>query len=193
MCRELQMIFLRKQLNYQVKSNHPVTICISLCVYRDEYCPCFSVDWHTEEILNTHFYDYRSAGHGNWASSWRSWSVVKAYKYPSLLASTTVQTYTQNVEDLPHSDDTHLGGVLHAAGGHCRCEDRSSEGTQAVLRVQQLHHQHCDHLFKLLLHTHIGDSNMWSQEEGHHRADWWAHGFLLTNFGAECKLNTHLF
>ena len=34
---------------------------------------------------------------------------------PSLLASTTVQTYTQNVEDLPHSDDTHLGGVLHAA------------------------------------------------------------------------------
>merc|ERR1712176_897218 len=58
----------------------------------------------------------------------------------------TVQTYTQNVEDLPHSDDTLLGGVLHAAGGHCRCEDRSSEGTQAVLRVQQLHHQHCDHL-----------------------------------------------
>ena len=88
------------------------------------------------------------------------------------MASTTVQTYTQNVEDLPHSDDTLLGGVLHAAGGHCRCEERSSEGTQAVLRVQQLNHQHCDHLFKLLLHTHIGDSNMWSQEEGHHRADW---------------------
>merc|ERR1712099_207638 len=51
----------------------------------------------------------------------------------------TVQTYTQNVEDLPNSGRTLLSGVLHAAGGHCRCEERSRERTQAVLCVQQLH------------------------------------------------------
>merc|ERR1712079_862863 len=77
----------------------------------------------------------------------------------------TVQTYTQNVEDLPNSGRTLLSGVLHAAGGHCRCEERSRERTQAVLCVQQLHHQHCHHLLKLLLHTRIGDSHTWSQEE----------------------------
>merc|ERR1712079_553241 len=70
----------------------------------------------------------------------------------------TVQTYTQNVEDLPNSGRTLLSGVLHAAGGHCRCEERSRKRTQAVLCVQQLHHQHCHHLLKLLLHTHIGDA-----------------------------------
>merc|ERR1711870_41938 len=84
----------------------------------------------------------------------------------------TVKTYTQNVEDLPNSGRTLLSGVLHAAGGHCRCEERSRERTQAVLCVQQLHHQHCHHLLKLLLHTRIGDSRLWSQEEGHNGGDY---------------------